>query len=68
MLSNVSVLMTKILLFSSLIFSASASGHVSQTQGATHQAEHLFWALAIISMSWVLMPVVENLKHRLSKR
>ena len=68
MLSNVSVVMTKILLFSSLIFSASAYAHVSKASGAIHQAEHLFWALVIISMSWVLMPVVENLKHRLSKR
>ena len=60
--------MTKVLLFFSLIFSASAFAHVSHTSGDIHQAEHFLWALAIISVIWAFMPMVENLKQRAGKR
>ncbi len=60
--------MKTLFLVTSLGFSASTFAHVSQTSGAMHQSEHLLWALAIIPVTWALMPVVEKLKQRLGKR
>lgn len=60
--------MTKVLLFFYLIFSASAFAHVSDASGDIHQAEHFLWALAIVSVIWAVMPMVENLKQRAGKR
>jgi len=60
--------MKKLFVVTSLIFSASTFAHVSQTTGAIHQSEHLLWALVIIPVTWALMPVVEKLKQRISKR
>ena len=60
--------MTKILLLLSLIFSASALAHGSHASGVIHQAEHFFWALAVILLSWALMPGVEGIRQVVGKR
>ena len=60
--------MKKLFVVTSLVFSASTFAHVSQTTAAMHQSEHLLWALVIIPVTWALMPVVEKLKQRISKR